>query len=142
MDVITSSSMALVTVLSEKNSVAVLVFLLECGGSSKSTPILEAIQGNYSTLSGSIRERLEDAGLVTVQRTTGKSPSLIWSLTDLGTRVAMLLRQANELVEDAMADAPVDEMTAAGGGGAKLPHIDPEKVNKGCRRGGGSPPPE
>lgn len=136
MDVITSSPMALVTVLSEKNSVAVLVFLLDCGGSSKSTPILEAIQGNYSTLSGSIRERLEDAGLVTVQRTTGKSPSLIWSLTDLGTRVAMLLRQANELVEDAMADVPVDEMMAAGGG-AKLPHIDPEKVNKGRRRGGG-----
>ncbi|MGN0137417.1 MAG: hypothetical protein ACI381_02255 [Candidatus Methanomethylophilaceae archaeon] len=111
--------MTLVTVLSEKNSVAVLVFLLECGGSSKSTPILEAIQGNYSTLSGSIRERLEDAGLVTVRRTTGKSPSLIWTLTDKGVRVAGLLKQANDLVIESM--NPVADELSAGGGGQNFP---------------------
>lgn len=91
------------SVLSQPNSVTLLVYLLESGGSAKTSHIQEAI-GNFNSVK-SAGERLEKEGLVTITEHTGQSRYMLYELTERGREVAKHLKRA----EDALRELYVEE---------------------------------
>ena len=92
------------TVLGFQNSVPVLIFLLESGGSAKSGYIREAV-GNYNSIK-SAAQRLSDSGLITITAFGGKSSYILYELTDLGYKVAEDLKRANDRILETMSEDP------------------------------------
>jgi len=84
------------SVLSNTNSVAVLVYLHRAGGSSKVSYILESIK-NYNSIK-SAGSRLEEAYLITITEHTGRSGYFLYELTDLGRSVAQHLDAAERVI--------------------------------------------
>lgn len=82
------------TVLGFQNSVPILIYLYEAGGSAKSGHLREAI-GNYNSIK-SAASRLEEAGLIKITSFSGKSAYILYELTDLGTDIARDLKRAND----------------------------------------------
>jgi len=80
------------SVLSNTNSVAVLVYLYRAGGSAKVSYILESVK-NFNSIK-SAGSRLEEANLITITEHTGRSGYFLYELTDLGRSVAQHLDAA------------------------------------------------
>ena len=99
-----ASSKDVKTVLGFQNSVPVLIFLLESGGSAKSGYIREAV-GNYNSIK-SAAQRLSDSGLITITAFGGKSSYILYELTDLGYKVAEDLKRANDRILETMSEDP------------------------------------
>ena len=91
------------SVLSQPNSVTLLVYLLESGGSAKTSHIQDAI-GNFNSVK-SAGERLEKEGLVTITEHTGQSRYMLYELTERGREVAKHLKRA----EDALQGIGIDD---------------------------------
>ena len=100
------------TVLSKPNSVGILVFLLEKGGSSKATFVQKALGGrNYDSIKAAI-SRLEAEGLLTTEIVPGRSKYIQIKLTALGMDVARDLKRANDRVLG-LAPEPADNFSAS-----------------------------
>jgi len=99
--------MTLKTVLSQPNSVVILVFLLESGGHSKATFIRDVV-GNYNSVK-TAGQRLADEGLITVTNYSGKSSYILYELTSRGRNVAIHLQKAEtELSGEIIIDPDTD----------------------------------
>ena len=130
------------TVLGFQNSVPVLIFLLESGGSAKSGYIREAV-GNYNSIK-SAAQRLSESGLITITAFGGKSSYILYELTELGRMVAEDLKRANDRILEAQStDAPLgvaatgDDMTAPM---AMAEALASKRTGNAARGGGGRPP--
>ena len=131
------------TVLGFQNSVPVLIFLLESGGSAKSGYIREAV-GNYNSIK-SAAQRLSESGLITITAFGGKSSYILYELTELGRMVAEDLKRANDLILEAQeADTTLGvaatgkDMTAS----VAMANALASKRTGNAARGGGGRPPE
>ena len=85
------------SVLSTSNAVAIMVYLLRSGGSSKGTLTSDAIGINYDSMKSSAT-RLESEGLLTKKDVPGKSKYTLYELTDLGRIVAQHLDAAERAI--------------------------------------------
>ena len=104
------------SVLSKTNSVGILVFLYESGGSSKATFVQSAVGLNYDSFKNSAT-RLEAAGLLTIVKTTGKSKFILYSLTQLGQEIARDLKRAQDRLNGiAVEDDQTDYETSSAKG--------------------------
>ncbi|MDY0246353.1 MAG: hypothetical protein RBR26_05460 [Methanosarcina mazei] len=99
--------MTLKTVLSQPNSVVILVFLLESGGQSKATFIRDVV-GNYNSVK-TAGQRLAEEGLVTITNYSGKSSYILYELTPRGRNVARHLQKAEtEMSGETIIDSDPD----------------------------------
>ena len=99
--------MTLKTVLSQPNSVVILVFLLESGGRSKATFIRDVV-GNYNSVK-TAGQRLAEEGLITVTNYSGKSSYILYELTPRGRNVARHLQKAEtEMSGEIIIDPDMD----------------------------------
>ena len=99
--------MTLKTVLSQPNSVVILVFLLESGGRSKATFIRDVV-GNYNSVK-TAGQRLAEEGLITVTNYSGKSSYILYELTPRGRNVAIHLQKAEtEMSGEIIIDPDMD----------------------------------
>ncbi len=109
------------SVLSQPNSVTLLVYLLESGGSAKTSHIQDAV-GNYNSVK-SAGERLEKEGLVTITEHTGQSRYMLYELTEKGRDVAKHLKKAEDALQGILAEE--DDYVSASG--AVLSQINGEE---------------
>lgn len=130
------------TVLGFQNSVPVLIFLLESGGSAKSGYIREAV-GNYNSIK-SAAQRLSESGLITITAFGGKSSYILYELTELGRMVAEDLKRANDRILEIQSTdtslgvaATGDDMTAPV---AMADALADKRAGSAARGGGGRPP--
>lgn len=86
------------TVLSAQNSVAILVYLINQGGSAKASHIQNVV-GNYNSVVTAGR-RLEAEGLIKITIFTGKLSYHLYELTEKGKLVAQKLKEAEEILND------------------------------------------
>lgn len=84
------------TVLSAQNSVAILVYLVNQGGSAKASHIQNVV-GNYNSVVTAGR-RLEAEGLIKITIFTGKLSYHLYELTEKGRQVALKLNEAESLL--------------------------------------------
>ena len=99
--------MTLKTVLSQPNSVVILVFLLESGGQSKATFIRDVV-GNYNSVK-TAGQRLAEEGLITITNYSGKSSYILYELTPRGRNVARHLQKAEiEMSGETIMDSDPD----------------------------------
>ena len=95
------------TILSRANSVGILVFLYENGGSSKATFIQDALGGNYDSIKNAVF-RLESEGLLTTQEIPGRSKYISIKLTEKGFDVAADLKRANDKILGLSPEVPMN----------------------------------
>ena len=76
---------------------AILVYLVNQGGSAKASHIQNVV-GNYNSVVTAGR-RLEAEGLTKVTINTGKLSYHLYELTERGQLVANILKEAEELLE-------------------------------------------
>lgn len=76
------------------NTVPVLIYLYEAGGSTKSSYITEVVS-NYNSVK-SAAMRLYDEGLIKIVKHDGRSSFITYELTELGYEVAKDLKNAND----------------------------------------------
>ena len=129
------------TVLGFQNSVPVLIFLLESGGSAKSGYIREAV-GNYNSIK-SAAQRLSESRLITITTFGGKSSYILYELTELGRMVAEDLKRANDRILEAQETDTTLGVAATGKDMAAPVAMADALASKrtgNAARGGGRPP--
>lgn len=125
------------TVLGFQNSVPVLIYLLESGGSAKSGYIREAV-GNYNSVK-SAAQRLSESGLITITAFGGKSSYILYELTELGYMVAEDLKRANDLILEAQGSDKIPDVAKTGNdmtASVELTGVLASKRNKNAAGGG------
>ena len=82
------------TVLGYPNTVPVLIYIYEAGGSTISSYITEVVR-NYNSVK-SAAMKLSDEGLIRIVKHDGRSSFITYELTELGFEVAKDLKNAND----------------------------------------------
>lgn len=102
------------SVLSRANSHAILIGLLDLGGGANATSLWSKVGGNYDALKNAAL-RLKENELVSITDFPGQRGYILYELTDLGHRVAVELKRAEDVLagldpEDSMpTDFPTSE---------------------------------
>ena len=97
------------SVLSKSNSVGILVFILQSGGSSKATFIRDFLGTSYYAMQNSAA-RLIEGGLLTIEKFHGKSGYTLYTLTDRGRAAAQHLDAAERTISGELSVEESEEL--------------------------------